>query len=63
MNKYFTNQTIIRESNVELPTTTLNDNRTVLLNIEIIPSEVKDVLQSLKLGKSSGPDGINNRLL
>ena len=49
--EYFTDQTILRESNVELPTTILDDNRTVFLNIEIVPCEVKNVLQSLQLGK------------
>ena len=35
----------------------------VLENIVLTPDEVKDILQSLKLGKASGPDGINNRVL
>ena len=28
-----------------------------------MPGEVKDILSTLKLGKSSGPDGINNHVL
>ena len=35
----------------------------VLENIVLTPDEVKDALQSLKLGKPSGSDGINNRVL
>ncbi len=31
--------------------------------ISIIPNEVGKVLKSLKLGKASGNDGINNRVL
>ena len=34
-----------------------------LNNIMITSEEVKTVLQTLKLGKSSGPDNINNRIL
>ena len=34
-----------------------------LTNINFTPFEVKSVLESLQLGKSSGPDGINNRIL
>ena len=32
-------------------------------SIHVMPFEVRDVLQTLKTGKSSGPDGINNRIL
>ena len=35
----------------------------VLENIVLTPDDVKDTLQSLKLSKASGPDGINNRVL
>ena len=31
--------------------------------VSVTPEEVKSVLQNLKLGKSSGPDNINNRIL
>ena len=34
-----------------------------LNNTMITSEEVKTVLQTLKLGKSSGPDNINNRIL
>ena len=34
-----------------------------LTNINFTPFEVKSVLESLQLDKSSGPDGINNRIL
>ena len=32
-------------------------------SINVMQSEVLDVLKTLKLGKASGPDGINNRIL
>ena len=35
----------------------------VLENIVLTPDEVKDTLQSLKSGKASGSNGINNRVL
>ena len=31
--------------------------------VSVTPEEVKSVLQTLKLGMSSGPDNINNRIL
>ena len=34
-----------------------------LTNINFTSLEVKSGLESLQLGKSSGPDGINNRIL
>ena len=34
-----------------------------LTSINFTSLEVKSVLESLQLGKSSGPDGINNRVL
>ena len=42
--------------------TLVPDNNT-LHNIIITAQEVRYVLQTLKLGKSSGPDDINNRIL
>ena len=47
LNEHFTTQTILRETNVELPTISLDNNRTVFLYVEIIPRKVTDVLQSL----------------
>ena len=34
-----------------------------LSSIRINPSKVKDILKTLKVGKASGPDGINNVVL
>ena len=51
------------DDNAELPNLSINDEAPVLVNISLHSHDVKDVLLSLKLGKSSGPDGINNRVL
>ena len=32
-------------------------------SIHFSPTEVKDILSTLKLGKASGPDNVNNRIL
>ena len=45
-----------------LPKTDLPANNT-LHNIIITVEEVRSVLKTLKLGKSSGPDNINNIIL
>lgn len=63
LNEYFASQSNLSEDNVHLPNLNIDDNLPTIQNIEITPEEVKDVLQSLQLGKSSGPDGINNRIL
>lgn len=62
LNDYFIKQTIIddqRAHTPNMPTETVQS----LSSIVISQDEVKSVLQSLKLGKSSGPDNINNKIL
>ena len=63
LNNYFASQSNLHDDNAELPNLSINDEAPVLENISLHSHEVKDVLLSLKLGKSSGPDGINNRVL
>ena len=62
LNNYFASQSNLPDDNVKLPNLSINDEAPVLENISLHSHEVKDVLLSLKLGKSSGPDGINNRV-
>ncbi|MCG7883757.1 MAG: reverse transcriptase family protein [Candidatus Thiodiazotropha endolucinida] len=62
LNDFFVNQTNLDDANATLPNVLLSD-RVSLDNIIFSPDEVKSVLQTLKLGKSSGPDNINNRIL
>ena len=62
LNDFFVSQTSLDDSTATLPNTDLPANNT-LHNIIITEEEVRSVLQTLKLGKSSGPDNINNRIL
>ncbi|MEW8542945.1 MAG: endonuclease/exonuclease/phosphatase family protein, partial [Candidatus Thiodiazotropha sp.] len=63
LNDYFRDQTIINDDNIEVPI--INDYNLIsrLNRIILTPDEVKIVLKSLPLGKASGPDGVNNRIL
>ena len=62
LNDFFVAQTILDDQNTTIPDKVIQNN-TFLDDISITPDEVKSVLQTLKLGKSSGPDTINNRIL
>ena len=62
LNKFFVSQTIIDDSSATLPNSTFPVEDT-LNNIMITVDEVRPVLQTLKLGKSSAPDNINNKIL
>ncbi|MCG8033229.1 MAG: hypothetical protein JAZ03_13755 [Candidatus Thiodiazotropha taylori] len=62
LNSYFVEQTLIDDQSATLPCT-INNNTPKLSTIQIQPKEVEDTLKSLKLGKASGPDNINNRIL
>ena len=59
---FFVVQTIPDDQKTTIPDI-VTQNNTFLDDISITPDEVKSVLQTLKLGKSSGPDTINNRIL
>ena len=63
LNSYFANQSSIDDSLSTLPEANYPQIQSSLDTINIMPFEVLDVLKSLKLGKASGPDGINNRIL
>ena len=62
LNDFFVSQTSLDDSTATLPNTDPPAKNT-LHNIRITEEEVRSVLQTLKLGKSSGPDNINNRIL
>ena len=62
-NDYFLSQCQLNDDNTPLPDMNIPNDIPVLENIVLTPDEVKDTLQYLKLGKASGPDGINNRVL
>ncbi|MCG8113032.1 MAG: reverse transcriptase domain-containing protein [Candidatus Thiodiazotropha taylori] len=62
LNKYFTQQTELDESNAVLPQTA-NAPQNKLESIVPLPEEVESILRALQTGKAAGPDFINNRLL
>ncbi len=63
--EYFASQSQrpILPDNYELPDIPELQEEDKLSNIEITEHEVLDVLKQLKLGKSTGPDGISNEIL
>ena len=63
LNCYFANQSRVDDSLSVLPNEHYPLSQSSLDTLTILPSEVKDALKSLKHGKASGPDGINNRIL
>ena len=60
---YFQSQTILDDSNAILPDLPSPTYHTQLNRIVITPLEVESILKTLKLGKASGPNGLNNRAL
>ena len=63
LNSYFTKQSTTDDSANSLPDDKNEINDNSLDSITITPAEVLDVLRTLRLGKPSGPDGINNHIL
>ena len=62
LNEYFVQQTSLNERSATIPAM-VNIIGPTLTNIKFTSLKVKSVLESLQLGKLSGPDGINNRIL
>ena len=62
LNNFFTEQTLLDDSQATLPQTVKNTTYK-LDSIIVTPEEVRDTLKSLPIGKDAGPDLINNRLL
>ena len=62
LNNYFVQQTALDERSATIPVM-VNIIGPTFTDINFSPFEVKSVLESFQLGKSSGPDGINNRIL
>ena len=61
-NKYFVQQTFLDDSASVLPDST-NCSGPSLDNIVFTQQEVQGILETLQLGKSTGPDNVNNRIL
>ena len=62
LNKYFASQCSVDESNHDLPHMH-HANSNSLQSIHITEEEVIDSIKCLNVGKASGPDGIDNRIL
>ncbi|MCG7877682.1 MAG: reverse transcriptase domain-containing protein [Candidatus Thiodiazotropha endolucinida] len=62
LNSYFVEQTLIDDQSATLPCS-INRDIPTLNTVQITPKQVEDTLKSLKLGKASGPDNVNNRIL
>lgn len=62
LNDYFAQQTLLDDSASTLPDS-INIVGPSLNDIQFTPLEVQGVLETLKLGKSTGPDNVNNRVL
>ena len=62
LNYYFCSISPIDDLNIELP---VFENRTEisLSHIVLTQSEVTDILNTLKVNKATGPDGISHRIL
>ena len=63
LNDHFQSQTILNEQNAILPPLPPPAYHTQLNSIILTPLEVESTLQTLKVGKASGPNGLNNRIL
>ena len=61
LNNFFASQTHLLEDNVNVPPVPRSES--TLSSLVFTIDEVRSVLQSLPLGKASGPDAINNRVL
>ncbi|KAH3881887.1 hypothetical protein DPMN_005814 [Dreissena polymorpha] len=61
LNKYFASQCSLDENNHALPSMH-HANANTLQSIHITHEEVIDSIKCLKIGKASGPDGIDNRI-
>lgn len=62
LNNHFCSISSIDDSTVTVPHF-ISRTEAILSNIKVLPSEVEDVLNNLKLNKASGPDKISHRML
>ena len=62
LNKHFTKQTVLNETNANLPPNMTNSPFHID-RISILPTEIESTLSVLKTGKAAGPDSVNNIIL
>ena len=63
LNNFFRNQTILDETDATLPDQVPHVDRPQLFSIVLSPVEVESILKTLTVGKASGPNALNNRVL
>ena len=63
LNDFFRDQTLVDDTNVDLPVIDQYVVHSYFSSLQLTPSEVETFLKSLPIGKAAGPDGINNRIL
>ena len=63
LNNYFQSQTFLNDQEAVLPDLPRSSVESQLQSIVITPSEVELVLETLSIGKASGPNGLNNRII
>ena len=63
LNNFFCTVSTIDNVNVNLPNFELGTNNNTLSNINILQSEVIDILNLLRINKAIGPDGDSYRML
>ena len=63
LNAFFISQSHLDDSNHDLSSLpSLVDSPNSITSIAVSPSKVEDAISCLKVGKASGPDGIDNRI-
>ncbi|MCG8032214.1 MAG: endonuclease/exonuclease/phosphatase family protein [Candidatus Thiodiazotropha taylori] len=63
LNTFFQGQSQLNDTNAFLPNLPEPSYHTNLSTITLTPPDVQSTMQSLKVGKASGPDGISNHIL
>ena len=63
LNNFFCDQTVLNDQNAVLPNITPFNVTSSLETVTLTSLDVESVLKTLVLGKASGPNGLNNRIL
>ena len=63
LNDYFRDQTLINDTDVEVPDVIPYNVAQELRSLILTPAKIEVILKSLPIGKAAGPHGISNRIL
>ncbi|MCG8049353.1 MAG: reverse transcriptase domain-containing protein [Candidatus Thiodiazotropha endolucinida] len=63
LNNFFQSQCVLNEDGAKLPNILPTAVKTELRSIILTPHEVENILKLLPIGKASGPNDLNNRIL